>query len=76
MTDSEPIHPDPEDFAAAEASAGPLSAENGSPAQARRHYEVAQAHKLVRHLMDIAERIRESGSAVRRDSKRIQRPGW
>lgn len=58
---SKPINPEPEDFAAVERAAGPLPAENGSPAAALIRYEVAQAHKLVRLFQYTAQRIRQSG---------------
>lgn len=62
--------PEPEDFATAEATAGLLPEENGSPAEARVRYEVAQAHKLLRSLSDTAERIRDWRRAVPWRSRR------
>lgn len=73
MTKSESIYPEPEDFAAAEASVGPLREESGSPAEARTRYEAAQAHKLLRLLKDMARRIPEPGGAVRQRSKSKER---
>src|SRR6185312_5242794 len=70
MAESESIDPEPEDFAAAEATVGPLCEEIGSPAAARIRYEAAQAHKLVRLIRDMAQRIPEPGAPVWRPSKR------
>lgn len=67
------IDPEPEDFAAAEATVGPLPGENGSPAEARIRYEVARAHKLVRVLKDTAQHIRERGGGAARRSERKKR---
>jgi hypothetical protein len=61
MANADSIDPGPEDFAAAEATVGPLLAENGSPAGARIRYEAAQAHKLIRRLKDIAQAVRDMG---------------
>lgn len=65
MAESKSIDPEPQDFAAAEASVGPLLEENGSPACASILHEAAQAHKLIRGLKDTAQRIHETGNAVR-----------
>jgi hypothetical protein len=70
MVDSELFNPDPEDFAAAELSIGPLPEETGSPVEARVRYEIAQAHKLVRMLKDTAQRIREDRAAAQKHSNR------
>ena len=60
MADSKQIDPEPEDFAAAQATVGPLLAEeSGSPAGGRMLYEAAQAHKLIRILKEMARCIPE-----------------
>lgn len=73
ILDAELLHPDVEDFAAAESATGPLHEENGSPAEARVRYEVAQAHKLIRHWKETAQRVRVMGAAGRRRSQRKKR---
>lgn len=59
MANCELINPEPEDFESAEAIVGPLPGENDSPCGARVLYEAAQAHKLIRHLKDLAQRLSE-----------------
>lgn len=70
MAKSESIDPEAEDFAAAETVGGRLCEENGSPTEARVRYEAAQAHKLLRVLKGMAQRIPQPGAARPRSKKR------